>query len=193
MYVFALYRLHLSRYTAANVIVWGLVLTLHATAYNYASIVACRLFLGILEAGITPAFILLTGRFYRRQEQVARTGIWFSMNGWAQILGGLISYGILGKPTSGTSLARWKELFLILGCITIFFGVVLFFFMPASPAATRWLDEDETRIAIERIRENKTGINDKRFKFYQLWEALKDPRLYLFGFAVMRYAMGTKH
>lgn len=162
------------------------MLTLHAAAFNYASLVACRLFLGILEAGLTPAFILLTGRFYRRQEQVTRTSIWFSMNGWAQILGGLISYGILGRESTGSSIERWQELFLILGCVTMFFGVVLFFFMPASPAATKYLNEEDTRIAVERIRENKTGINDTRFKYYQLWEALKDPRLYLFGFGVMR-------
>lgn len=165
---------------------WGAVLALHAAAFNYASLVACRLFLGVLEAGLTPAFILLTGRFYRSQEQVVRTSLWFSMNGWAQILGGLIAYGLLERQSTGTSLERWQELFLILGCITMFFGVVLFFFMPASPASTKYLTEEETKIAVERIRENKTGINDTRFKSYQLLEALKDPRLYLFGFGVMR-------
>jgi ACS family allantoate permease-like MFS transporter len=108
------------------------------------------------------------------------------MNGWAQILGGLISYGILGRTSTGSSIERWQELFLILGCITMFFGVVLFFFMPASPAATKYLNEEETRIAIERIRENKTGINDTTFKWYQAREALKDPRLYLFIAGVCR-------
>jgi hypothetical protein len=29
-----------------------------------------------------------------RSEQPFRTGIWFSMNGFAQIFGGLIAYGI---------------------------------------------------------------------------------------------------
>jgi ACS family allantoate permease-like MFS transporter len=108
------------------------------------------------------------------------------MNGWAQILGGLIAYGLLQRQSTGSSLERWQELFLILGCITMFFGVLLFFFMPASPASTKYLTEEETKIAVERIRENKTGINDTRFKPYQLLEALKDPRLYLFGFGVMR-------
>jgi ACS family allantoate permease-like MFS transporter len=161
------------------------VLFLHAACYNYAGMVTCRLFLGILEAGITPSFILLTGRFYRRQEQVIRTSFWFSMNGWAQILGGLISYGILGQAEND-SLKRWKQLFLVLGAITVFFGVVVFFFMPADPATAKFLTPRERMIAVERMREVKTGGIHKEFKMSQFWESVRDPRLYLFFFAVLR-------
>lgn len=74
------------------------VLPLH----SYAGLVACRLFLGISEAAVTPGFvsllsvrasrvllsdrsfatiqILITGRFYTRKEQLSRTAIWFSVS-----------------------------------------------------------------------------------------------------------------
>ncbi|KAG8878927.1 hypothetical protein FRB98_005910 [Tulasnella sp. 332] len=175
----------LAPYVSINVILWGMILTLHAACKNYAGIVCVRFFLGVLEAGITPGFILLTGRFYRRQEQVTRTGIWFSMNGWAQILGGLIAYGLLSRTESTGGISRWKMLFLILGCITMFFGTCLLFFMPSSPATTRLLSPEERRIAVERIRDNKTGINNPHFKTSQLIESLKDVRLYLFALGVM--------
>ena len=38
------------------------------------------------------------------------------MNGWAQVVGGLISFGVLSHPAG--SLAVWREMFIILGCIT---------------------------------------------------------------------------
>lgn len=69
--------------------------------------------------------------------------------------------------------------------VTMFFGIVLFFVMPASPADTKYFNETERKIAIERIRDNKTGINDKEFKKYQLVEALKDVKLYLFSLGVL--------
>lgn len=81
-------------------------------------------------------------------------------------------------------MSRWQELFLILGAITTVFGFTVFFFMPASPATAKALTAEERKIAVERIRENKTGINNKEFKWYQLRESLLDVRLYLFFLAV---------
>jgi ACS family allantoate permease-like MFS transporter len=87
---FFLQRVNLTYYLSAMIFLWGMTLALHAAAFNYAGLVVCRLFLGIFEGALTPGFILLTGRFYKSEEQVARTSIWFMSNGWAQILGGLI-------------------------------------------------------------------------------------------------------
>lgn len=62
----------------------------------------------------------------------------------------------------------------------MFFGAWLFIFMPSSPATTRLLTPEERRVAVERIRENKTGINNPHFKKYQLLEALKGTQLVMF-------------
>lgn len=87
-----------------------------------------------------------------------------------------------GTPNS---LSLWQELFLILGALTFGLGCFLFFFMPSSPATTKYLTSKERAIAIERIRTNKTGINNRHFKREQLIEAVKDPRLYLFVIMIM--------
>lgn len=99
------------------------------------------------------------------------------------MLGGIVSWAILGQSENG--LARWRQLFLILGCVTAFFGVVVFFVMPASPDTAKFLSMEERSIAVLRIRENKTGLNNPHFKWYQCWEALKDARLYLFFLGVL--------
>lgn len=175
-------KLPLTRYVGVCIILWGTTLALHATCFNYAGLVACRLFLGIFEAALTPAFILITGRFYRSKEQVARTSIWFMQNGTAQILGGAISYGVQTQRPS--SLKVWQQLYVILGIITFCYGIVVFLVMPEKPETTRLLTPRQRIVALERIRENKTGLHDRTFKRAQLYEALLDVRLYLFFFAV---------
>lgn len=53
-------------------LIWGGVLMCHAAAKNFAGIMAARFFLGVGEAAIAPGFSLITGMFYKREEQPAR-------------------------------------------------------------------------------------------------------------------------
>jgi ACS family allantoate permease-like MFS transporter len=77
------------------------------------------------------------------------------------------------------SLKVWQELYIILGCITLAYAVAVFFFLPDKPETTKMLSPRQRAIAIERVRTNKTGLHDKHFKKYQLWEAMMDIRVYL--------------
>lgn len=81
-----LQRLPLGKYSAFNVIMWGVVLACFAAVENYSAALAIRFLLGVFEAAVTPGFALFTSQYYTRAEQGTRTGIWFSFNGWAQIL-----------------------------------------------------------------------------------------------------------
>lgn len=51
-------------------------------------------------------------------------------------------------------------------------------FLPDNPMSSR-LTHDEKIWAIERLRENQTGIENKHFKPYQAVECLKDPHTWL--------------
>jgi sugar phosphate permease len=64
---------------------WGLVLSCFAAVKNNAGAIAVRFFLGVFEAAVTPGFALFTSQWYTKREQGARTGIWFSFNGFAQV------------------------------------------------------------------------------------------------------------
>ena len=44
----------------------------HAAAKSFGGLVAARFFLGVGEAAIAPGFSLITGMFYKREEQPAR-------------------------------------------------------------------------------------------------------------------------
>ena len=53
-------------------------------------------------------------------------------------------------------------------------------FLPDSPVTAKGLTLREKKIAVERLRGNQTGVENKHLKGYQVKEAFLDPKLYLF-------------
>ncbi|EXJ88440.1 hypothetical protein A1O1_05370 [Capronia coronata CBS 617.96] len=178
-----LQRLPLAKYSAFCICAWGIVLALFATVSNFGGAVAVRFFLGVFEAAVTPGFALLTSQWWTKSEQGARTGFWFSFNGFGQIFGGLVSYGIaVGSRKHGSAIAPWKIVFLVNGCLTAVLGVVFFFVMPDNQLNARWLKPRDRVLAVERIRCNVQGVGNRHFKMYQFREALTDPLTWAFAF-----------
>ncbi|KAL6702208.1 major facilitator superfamily domain-containing protein [Trichoderma pleuroticola] len=125
-------RAPLGKYVASTVVLWGIVLMCHAATKDYAGLMTVRFFLGVTEAA--------------REEQPTRMLIWFSGNAVANILSGLIAHGI-GEITT-SKIATWKLLFLILGAVTTFWGIVLVFLLPSSPSEAKFLTPDERALCL---------------------------------------------
>lgn len=70
----------------------------------------------------------------------------------------MLSYGI-GR--TNTAIASWRLLFLVLGAITIVWGTTLFLFLPDSPLKESFLKGKEKYIALDRVKDNMTGIENK--------------------------------
>jgi ACS family allantoate permease-like MFS transporter len=178
-----LQTLPIAKYSGACVILWGLTLALFAVVHDFTGAAVVRFFLGAFEAAVTPGFALITSQWYKKSEQGSRTGIWFSFNGFAQIFGGLVAYGIaVGQKDHHSSIAPWKILFLFTGILTIAVGVLFLVFVPDNQLKARWLTKDDRVLALARVRDNQQGIGNKRFKTYQFVEALKDPLVWAFIF-----------
>lgn len=58
----------------------------------------------------------------------------------------------------------------------------MFLFLPDSPVTAPLLSQKHRRMAVERLRENQTGVENKHFKPYQVKEAFLDYKLYIFFF-----------
>ena len=174
-----LQRLPLAKYLGANIILWGTLLACTAACTNFGSIATVRFILGMLEASVTPGFVLFTSQWYTKKEQGARTGIWFSFNGFSNAQGGLVAYGVArGSLGKHEAVANWKILFLVWGLVTIAMGMCFVLFMPDNPFRARFLDAQEKRLAVERTRVNQQGIGNRCFKWYQFKEAITDPQIW---------------
>ena len=70
-------RYPVERVASAIVFVWGLCLILTTVCQDYKGLYAQRFFLGFLESGISPMFMLIVGSFYKKGEQAMRMGYVF--------------------------------------------------------------------------------------------------------------------
>ncbi|KAL7949501.1 major facilitator superfamily domain-containing protein [Trichoderma barbatum] len=171
-------RVPLGKYVAITVVVWGIVVMCHGATKDFAGLMVARFFLGVAEAAVSPGFSLITGLFYKREEQPARILIWFSGNSIANVLSGIIAHGVGGITNS--SIANWKLLFLILGSVTTFWGILLVFLLPGSPSEAKFLTPEERVLCLHRTIANKTGVlEDSEFKMPQMIAGLLDPQAWI--------------
>ena len=171
-------RLPLGKYTAANVLFWGVVLTCHAAVRNYAGLLTVRFFLGALEATVTPAFVIFTSMWYKQNEQARRMEYWLCCNGIATLIMAPLAYGLSGVTSA--AIPSWQILFILLGLITVVTGCFYLWYMPDNQTNAKFLSHREKLIAVERIRGNFQGIGSRIWKWGQFREAFMDPRTYLY-------------
>lgn len=71
-------RFPIERVTATVICIWGICLLCTIACHNYQGLYSQRFFLGFLESGISPMFMLIVTGFYKKNEQAMRIGVWFS-------------------------------------------------------------------------------------------------------------------
>lgn len=103
----------------------------------------------------------------------------YMMNGFQQMIGGLLAY-LFSLIGADKVIKSWQALFITYGCFSVLFGVFVLLFMPDSPMTAKCFSEEDKRLMIERVRDNRTGIQNKKFRKYQVIEALKDPQMWCY-------------
>ncbi|KAK4200826.1 putative transporter [Triangularia verruculosa] len=132
-----------------TVTTWGLASTLQSTALNWQSLMVCRWFLAMAEAGFAPGVPYLLSFFYRRRELGLRCGIFLSAAPLATTFAGALAYAITTTPSP--LLPPWRLLFLIEGLPTLLLAIFLFFYLPSSPDTASFLTEEERAVAKKRV------------------------------------------
>jgi len=98
---------------------------------------------------------------------------------------------------SDNYLSPWQWLMIITGSLTLITAVAYWyvtssqgldsidqsirFFFPDSPTNAWFLTPEERAIAVNRIKINQTGVENKHFKKEQMIEALLDPKTWVFA------------
>ena len=78
-------RFPIERVAFGIVLVWGACLMTTAACHNYQSLYAQRFFLGLLESGVSPMFMLIVAGFYKKNEQALRMGAWYCATGYVSV------------------------------------------------------------------------------------------------------------
>ncbi|KAF3763629.1 hypothetical protein M406DRAFT_64552 [Cryphonectria parasitica EP155] len=179
---YALQALPIGKFVSIVTIIWGAILMTTPACTSFAGIATNRFFLGVTEATVNPAFVLIMSVWYTSAEQPLRLESYYCTNGLATMFGGLIGYAV-GHITTG--LPQWMYVFIIFGAISFVWGIVSLLILPDLPSTAKFLTPRERAIAVDRVSRNRQGVKNRHFRRYQAVQCAKDPKTWvLFVMAV---------
>ncbi|KAF6842417.1 hypothetical protein CMUS01_03122 [Colletotrichum musicola] len=170
-------RIRPSLFMAGAMALWAVVSTLTAITKDFKGLLLTRFFLGITEAPFYPGALYMLAMFYTRQEIATRISILFTANICGTAFAGLIAIGVF-QMDQVAGLSGWRWLFIIQGIITFVISIASAFILPDEPLNTRWLSEDERRLAHSRVARDTVDLHENTSTFAGLLEACRDPRLW---------------
>ncbi|KAG1895797.1 MFS general substrate transporter [Suillus fuscotomentosus] len=149
-----------SLYLPACVVIWGVISALTGITTNFVGALLTRFFLGFIEAAFFPGAVFLISKWYKRTEIGSRLAILFCGNMISNAFGALIASGILANMDGVRAQAAWRWLFYIEGSLTVTVAIIAVFVLPDFPTTTKWLTDDERRLALKRMEED-AGVGDQ--------------------------------
>ncbi|TQV94990.1 MFS transporter [Cordyceps javanica] len=163
--------------------IWGTISAATAAVQSFGGLLACRFFLGFVEAAYFPGCLYYLSCWYTRKELGVRTTYLYAGSLLSGAFSGLISAGITGNLDGDRGLRAWRWLFLIEGVVTVAVAVAAAFVLPNFPRTTSWLSEQEVAVAVWRL-EHDIGQDDwvssEQQTFFQGFKAaLKDPKMWV--------------
>ena len=173
-----------AKWLGANVTLWGVATACGAAAKNYPTLLVSRIFLGIFEATIAPSLMLISSQWYTKSEAAPRFSFWYTGLGLGQILGGIISFAFQ-HISKDAQLSGWRIMFVVLGCVTVVIGLWAILLLPDTPMKARWLSDREKIVLLKHVSVNQTGIQNRKFRWKEIGEALIDPQIYLLLLSVI--------
>lgn len=138
------------RWLVLLVLAWGALAMAMATIGAPRGFYLLRFLLGVAEAGTVPCVMLIVALWIPPQMRARAMAIIVAGSGLAAIVGPPIGAAIFAASHSG-ALAGWRWLFLAEGGFTLLLGLGLWFWLPAAPAESRWLKDDERRWLAQHV------------------------------------------
>ncbi|QMW45059.1 hypothetical protein G4B11_008479 [Aspergillus flavus] len=176
-------KLRPSRYIASISVIWGIIATLTGITQNYGGLIACRLLLGVVEAGLFPGLITYLTLFYSKRELALRTGYLFSSAAAAGAFGGLLAYAI-GFMDGISGLRGWRWILILEGIPTVLLGVVAWFVLADEPDTAYYLNEEEKALVLRRrMRYVGQTASAQKFHWADVKEGALDWRIWAFSIA----------
>ena len=164
-----------SRWIAFITTAWGIIATLTGLCQNFAGLVVCRLFLGLVEGGLFPGCAIYLTFFYTKRELALRIGYLFVSAAVAGACGGLLAYGI-GFMDGLAGQRGWRWIMIIEGLPTFCLGIASWWLLADDPDTAYYLNAEEKDLIIAR-RAAQTGVSDV-FEWQDVRKGLKDWKIY---------------
>ncbi|KAH7010185.1 high-affinity nicotinic acid transporter [Ilyonectria destructans] len=175
--VLAVRKLKVHRAISVMVAAWSLVTIGTAFVRSFGSLLACRLILGICEAGFFPCISIYITMVYNRREQGLRFAYLFAATAFSGMFGGLVATGITKIGTVG-GLHAWSWLYIIEGLISLSVIPWAWYGLPEFPAKAKFWTPEERETMEQRDLQRREYMGSEAFDRSQVLSAMKDWRLY---------------
>ncbi|KAF5864521.1 hypothetical protein ETB97_007353 [Aspergillus alliaceus] len=129
-------------------------------AKNVPTLMALRLLLGAVEAGVYPGMIFFLSFWYGPRERAIRIAVFLCSATLAGAFGGAIAYGV-GHMNQVGDLPAWRWLFILEGAPCIHLAISILLFLPSYPEKAKWLTEKEEALLKTSFGENIPRGDDK--------------------------------
>jgi MFS family permease len=177
-WVMAIKRFGANRVLATAMVTWSITTLGTGFIKNYHQGIACRLLLGVFEAGLFPCLTFLISLIYSREQQAKRVCALFAGSAISGAFGGLIAYGIqLMGDRHG--LSAWRWLFIVEGIISLGLGGIAWITMPKNAENAWFLTEDEKALMRARKQRDAVYKGADEFSWSYVKMAFMDPFVYL--------------
>jgi len=141
------------KFVGIMILIWGVLAILMGFVQTFAELLVVRFFLGVAEAGIWPAILVLISHWFPAAERARAYGFWM-MN--------IAISSIITAPLSGWILTfgDWRWLFVIEGAFPFVIAAPLWWTMVADhPREASWCSVEEREyieagLAADRARES---------------------------------------
>lgn len=159
-------------------ITWGLISALQMFVQTPMQFYILRFMLGAAEAGFFPAILFYASLWFPAKWRGRAVSRFYVAQPVSQIIMGLVSAPILNLD--GTmGLHGWQWLFLLEAVPALLMGLIIWKWLPDSPATVGWLDDRERAWLTGALAADAGTITSTKHE--SLWRAISDRPLLLFG------------
>ncbi|RBQ78739.1 hypothetical protein FVER14953_21416 [Fusarium verticillioides] len=130
----------------------GIITIGQGVTKSLGGLIACRVLIGLFEAGFVPGCVYLISMFYKRHELQWRINLFYTASILAGAFSGLLAYAI-AHMSGVVGYSGWRWIFILEGAATVLIAAFAYFYTPDWPQTARFLNGRERSQLLARVAE----------------------------------------
>ncbi|EMC91163.1 hypothetical protein BAUCODRAFT_127082 [Baudoinia panamericana UAMH 10762] len=159
-------RLWISRILFTWVTFWGVISMCQAATQTFSGLLACRILLGLAEAGLLPCVLFHITFWYPASKLPFRVALLSVLGQFSGLISGLLAFAISYMNGIG-GLAGWRWMFLFEGLPVISLGIASFFHLPNYPDTAPFLSGKERQLILDEFPKSQPSPEADTWTWWQ--------------------------
>lgn len=159
------------------IITIGVVAACLAAVKNASGLKAQKFFAGLASAGVWPGMAYYISMWYPDHRAVSRVGYYFTAAQISAAVAGLLG-AAFQKLDGHRGYTGYQWNFIVYGSVTIFYGIILYFWLPGRPTGTRIYPLTDADAALHAQDMQERIDADRTWSWAKFFGVLKDVRIW---------------